>query len=325
MNKAALILVAGTTALTGCAFYQEKFNELESNSFVTYVPVDSNSLKPPARKGGNPNFLPAYDPDVSKATLQGEEFHAGDCIMIVMNTGNLDQNFETWLEEFLIGEDKTRNEISFTSQIYETPTELPSGTAAPGKQLSIHESNGQLKGRPLTVENLILYGPRKYYGGPITFSLYVSEKDHDELSKVKKDITDSTKTVNSQLPEGSKKTFKDVIAAGVNGATLDAFGYVAIGAQAIDLFAEVFYQLNEQDDIVMKANFTLLPTGTKSNIYQSFLREGYFPVVRLSTNESYPAGLENLTLDPQSGEVKMSGHHPTSLTLQITKPNACPI
>ncbi|VVO55894.1 hypothetical protein PS858_00524 [Pseudomonas fluorescens] len=325
MKRAALLIIIGTTVLSGCTFYQEKFNELESNSFVAYVPVDSNSLNPPIQKGGKSNFLPSYDPNVAKANLQGDEFHAGDCIMVVMNTGNLNQNFETWFERKLIGEDKTRNEISFTSQVYETPTELPAGTTAPGKQLSIHESKGQLKSRPLTVDNLILYGPRKYYGGPITFSLYVSEKDHDELTKVKKDITDSTKIINAQLPEGSKTTFKDFVAAGVNGATLDAFGYVAIGAQAIDLFADVFYQLNEQDDVVMKANFTLLQTGTKSKTYQSFLREGYFPVVRLSTNESYPAGLSGLVLDPQSGEVKMSGHHQTSLTLQITKPSSCPI
>jgi len=281
MKRAALLVIIGTSVLSGCTFYQEKFNELESNSFVAYVPVDSNSLTPPIHKGGKSNFLPSYDPNVAKANLQGDEFHAGDCIMVVINTGNLNQNFETWFERKLIGEDKTRNEISFTSQIYETPTELPAGITAPGKQLSIHESNGQLKGRPLTVDNLILYGPRKYYGGPITFSLYVSEKDHDELTKVKKDITDSTKIINAQLPEGSKTTFKDFVAAGVNGATLDAFGYVAIGTQAIDLFADVFYQLNEQDDVVMKANFTLLQTGTKLKTFQSFLRVGYFPVVRL--------------------------------------------
>lgn len=325
MERASLLLTIGASMLSGCTFYQEKFNELESNSFVAYVPVDSNSLSPPRLKGDASVFLPAYDLNVAKANLQGGEFRAGDCIMIVMNTGNLNQNFETWFERKLIGEGKTRNEISFTSQVYETPTELPAGTTAPGKQLSIHESKGQLKDRPLTVENLILYGPRKYYGGPITFSLYVSEKDHDELTKVKKDIADSTKIINAQLPEGNQATFKDFLAAGINGTTLDAFGYIAVGVQAVNLFTDVFYQLNEQDDVVMKANFTLMQTGTESASYQAFLREGYFPVVRLSTNESYPGGLKGLQLDPQNGEVKMSGHHQTSLTLQITKPSSCSI
>ena len=40
MKRTSLMVIIGTVVLSGCTFYQEKFNELESNSFVAYVPVD---------------------------------------------------------------------------------------------------------------------------------------------------------------------------------------------------------------------------------------------------------------------------------------------
>lgn len=323
--KAVLFLaIISPTFLSGCTFFQQKFNELESNSIVGYA-MPEGTLDKPMEKGGKSSFLNVYEPRVAKADIKGEAFATGDCIMIVITGGYINQNYETWVERKLIGEGSTRNEISLTSQIYETASVIPPGGTAPGKQLTIHEASGQLKSRPLTADNLLIYGPRKYYGGPLDFKIYLSEKDHDELTKVKKDITEATKLVKDQIPNNSKTTFKDVLAASANGATLslDTFGVVAIGAQAADLFAEAFYQLNEQDDVIMKANFGLSPTESTTNAYQGFLREGYYPIARLSTKAAYPKNIKNMVFNPQSNELKMDSHHPTSLTLLITKPKAC--
>ncbi|MEX5553584.1 hypothetical protein [Pseudomonas pergaminensis] len=310
--------------LSGCTFFQQKLNELESNSIVGYA-MPEGTLNKPVEKGAASSFLKVYEPRVANSDIKGEPFNTGDCIMIVMTGGYINQNYETWIERKLVGEDSTRNEISMTSQIYETASVIPLGGAAPGKQLTIHEASGQLKSRPLTADNLLIYGPRKYYGGPLDFKIYLSEKDHDELTKVKKDITEATKLVRDQIPDNKKTTFKDVLAASANGATLslDTFGVVAIGAQAADLFAEAFYQLNEQDDVIMKANFGLSPIGSTTNAYQGFLREGYYPIARLSTKAAYPKNVKNMIFDPQRNELKMDNHHPTSITLLITKPKVC--
>jgi hypothetical protein len=324
MRSVTFLVTISPMILSGCTFFQQTFNELESNSIVGYaMPV--GTLNKPMEKGGSAPFLKVYEPRVAQSDIVGEDFKPGDCIMVVMTGGYINQNYETWVERKLVGEDSTRNEIALTSQIYEIASVIPAGGAAPGKQLTIHEASGQLKARPLTADNLLIYGPRRYYGGPLDFKIYLAEKDHDELTKVKKDITDATKLVKDQIPDSSKNTFKDVLAASANGATLSlgTFGVVAIGAQAADLFAVAFYQLNEQDDVIMKANFGLSPTDTTTNAYQGFLREGYYPIARLSTKAAYPRNARNMEFNPQNNELKMDDHHPTSITLLISKPKAC--
>lgn len=325
MKKTVMLGTIFLSTLSGCTFFKQKFNELESNSFPGYA-MPTGTLSTPEKLGESSSFLDVYWPRSGINYIGGKGFKAGDCIMIVMTGGYINQNYETWIERKLVGENSTRNEISITSQIYETASVLPAGTAAPGKQLTIHDASGQLRYRPLTFDNLLVYGPRKYYGGPLDFKIFLSEKDHDELTKVKKDITDTTKVIRDQLPDSSKTSFKDVLAASANGATLSlgGFGVVAIGAQAIDLFADAFYQLNEQDDVVMKASFGLSPTDTDSpDTYQGYLREGYYPIVRLSTKEQYPKDIKETKYYPQSGELIMNKHNPTSITLLITKPKQC--
>lgn len=327
MRTIFMVLIL-TPFIHGCAFLQQRANHFESNSFVGYVKPDS--LVSPTEIATGSHKLKIMDLNSDKASGRSDFFSTNDCIAIDLVDGYYNQSFETGLEK-LFGKDSTRNEVVLTTAIYERANSRNLSSDASGKiqgaEYSIHNGNGQLGARPFQFENIPVYGPRPYNGGDIAFEVTLLEKDKDEIKSVTDDIASATSEINSLIPTDQRKGLKDIASEVLNGATLSltGAGYVAVGASAVELFNKSYKKLNEEDDVLIRHSFSLASSGRSDKTYQPYLREGYYPLIRISVDDSFKDRLTGATYDPLQKKLK-TGVKPTQplwLVFRVSKISTC--
>ena len=312
----------------GCTFLQQRSNQFESNSFLGYAKPAHLTETSDIATGTAP--LMVKDVNIKKPTNMEDLFSPGECIVIDLVDGYYNQNFETSLEN-IFGKDRTRNEVVLTTAIYErinssSLSRDPSGKIQ-GAEYFIHNGNGQLARRPFHFENAPVYGPRPYNGGDISFEVTLLEKDKDEIKSVTDEIASATSELNSVIPENQKIAVKDVAASVLNGATLSltGAGYVAVGINAVELFNDAYKKLNEDDDVIIRHSFALASSGRSNKTYQPYLREGYYPLIRITVEDTYLDRMRGATYDPlrKTLETGTSPTQPLWLAFRVSKVSSC--
>jgi hypothetical protein len=161
----------------------------------------------------------------------------------------------------------------------------------------------------------------------MTFEVTLLEKDKEEIKAVTDDIAAATSKVNSIIPSDQRKGLKDVASEILSGATLSltGAGYVAVGVSAVELFNKAYKDLNEEDDVLIRHSFALASSGRSNKTFQPYLREGYYPLIRISVNDSFKDRLQGATYDPLQKKLR-TGVKPTQplwLVFRVSKVDSC--
>ncbi|MCX2891611.1 hypothetical protein OO258_25630 [Pseudomonas sp. DCB_BI] len=326
--RAYLQILLCLPLLQSCAFFQQRANHFESNSFIGYA--KPATLNPPANIATGSAPLKIQDININKSDATGDLLEAGECIVVDLVDGFYNQNFETGLET-IFGKSTTRNEVVLTTAIYERANSRALSADSSGKiqgaEYFIHNGNGQIARRPFHFENIPVYGPRPYNGGDITFEVTLLEKDKDEIKAVTEDIAEATSQVNAIIPSDQRKGLKDVASEVLNGATLSltGAGYVAVGISAVELFNKAYKELNEEDDVIIRHSFALASSGRSNKTYQPYLREGYFPLIRISVEDTVKDRLQDATYDPLQKKLRtgVKSATPLWLVFRVSKVDTC--
>lgn len=318
------------TSLSGCSIFSSTANRFESNSVVGYIPpLTTADASYELRKGGKRQ--PIQNPNIIPSTANLTAISKDDCIVIDLVGGYLNQSFETSLEKFLSS--NPRSEITLAVAAYERMdstviNKKPEERYPSSAEYNILSTVGQLPQRPLSFENVPIYGPRKYEGGDMVFHLTMVEMDEKEAEELRGDITSQTKELSKYLPEESKNiNIHNAALQAMTDATftLSGIGLVAVGINAVEAFAEAYTKINKEDDLVINHTFSLTSQGRSSEIHSPILRVGYYPIVRLSTKEDYPQGLVNAAFDPIAPSLKMGAplDEPVWVALRVSRARSC--
>lgn len=316
--------------LSGCSVLGGTANRFESNSVLGYVPpINSANKAYDVRKGEGGQ--PIQNPNVIPSSVDGKTISKGDCLVVDMVGGYVNQSFETSLEKLFSS--RTRNEITIAVAAYErtdstiiskkTDERYPSSA-----EYNIFSTMGQLARRPFSFENVPIYGPRRYEGGDMVFHLSMVEQDEKEAEALKTDITNQTKEISKSLPEDSRNiSVHNAVLKAMTDATftLSGVGLVAVGVSAVEMFADAYSKINKEDDLIINHTFSLVSANRSPELHSPILRIGYFPIVRLSTKEDYPNGLVNAVFDPIAPSLKMGKplDEPMWVALRVSKTNSC--
>lgn len=315
--------------LTGCSTFLGTANHFESNSAVGYVPPVADTTTYLLREGGK--GIPIQNPNISYPS-NDVVIDKGECIAVDMIGGYINQTFEPIHERKLFGS-RTRSEIIVAVAAYErtdstTVTKNPEEIFPSSAEYNIFSTSGQLANRPLAVENVPIYGPRKYEGGDLVFHINMVEEDKEELEALKSDITTQTKEISETLPEDVKNlNLYNAAAKAMTDATftLSGAGLVAVGLNAVELFVSAYETINKDDDKIIQHSFSLTTGDRSPEIHQPVLRVGYYPIARLSTQEDYPAGFSGANFDPIAPKLTMGNplDQPIWLAFRVSKFNTC--
>lgn len=300
---AALLLIV--VGLSGCTVLQQKANNFRSNSYVGYVPPYEDSKSYPIDKNSELQEIQNVN-TINSNTNNPYAVKKDDCISITLVSGYLNQDFEPWLEKTINGS-KVKNEITIsiaayestdsTALVFEDTKKLPNNT-----EYNIITTTGQQKDREFAFADLPIYGPRKYNGGDIVFQTNMVELDEKEVTELKDEITGYTKKIkDSIIPEkdqgiGVSTVLKNAFERST--LTLSGAGIMAVGLDAVKLFANAYEKLNKDDDIIIQHTFSLSSENKSPELYQPLLRIGYYPLIRIAVDETKLSALKGLKYDP---------------------------
>jgi hypothetical protein len=317
------ILIISSISILFCACAENNF---QSNSFIGYVkPMKYTSDKNLSiKKGGN--FLSVSNPNVFNLNENNTDtFKEGECIVIDLIGGYLNQSFEN------IKKSTTKNEIVLTTSISERTYSSSNKNKNSNTEYNVFPMNGQLSKRPLRIENIPIYGPRKYNGGDIIFQILMSEKDSKEWKNIENNITRGTDKLIKALPKDEEKsTLYSTVGKILSGSTLSlsGAGIVAVGLDAVKTFTKIYSKINGKDDKIIQHIFSLTSAYRTNNIYSPTLRVGYYPLIRISTKTDISDGLRNAKFNPIRSELQIENKNnikeePIWLAFRISKTRNC--
>lgn len=331
--KRVLIIALLPIFFLGCSLLKGKANKFQSNSFVGYVEPINEKERHPIRTGIGMKTI--YNPNVTntpETIPEKRKIQKGDCIVIDLIGGYINQSFEPKPEYWLTG-DQTRNEVTLAIAVYEridsTKLEVKPNEKYPtSSEYNVFTSDGQLPKRPLALENAPIYGPRKYEGGDIVFHITMVELDEDEVATLKNEITGYTSKLSEALPGSVKDvTIHSTVVKALTDATftLSGAGLVAVGINAVELFASAYEQIHKENDTIIQHTFSLTSTYRTPELHQPALMIGYYPLVRLSTKKKIASGLKNAKFDPVEPKLKMGDQQkePIWLAFRVSKMENC--
>ncbi|MEW8436886.1 MAG: hypothetical protein AB2689_01905 [Candidatus Thiodiazotropha taylori] len=314
MKLRTIVALLCVVPLSGCfSFIKDQHNNFRSNSYVGYVSPIDDSSQHEIRKGvgaklvQNPNVRIG---DVTKTDLIAK----GECIAIELMDGYYHYASETSLEKF-ISKNNPRSELALSTAVYERTNsktiEYDQNSKQPiGTEYNIMLFNGQLENRPFAFENYPVYGPRIYSGGDLTFEVTLVEKDAEEMESLRQTITSEAEDFAGRikLEDNRMSSVKDTLVAVVTGSTLKVTGagLIAFGADAMKLFAKTYSNINTPDDLLIKHSFSLTSKYRGGQLHSPLLRQGYYPLVRVSSKPIPPSNtLNGLKFDPVAPELEV--------------------
>ncbi|ASK19250.1 hypothetical protein [Halomonas sp. N3-2A] len=315
--------------ITGCGIFDGTANNFESNSAVGYVPPIEDTTTYSLREGGN--GISIQNPNISYPS--GDEvINKGECIAIDMIGGYINQTFEPMHERKLFGS-RARSEVTVAIATYErrdstTINQNPEEIFPSNAEYNIFSTSGQLSERPLAVENVPIYGPRRYEGGDLFFHISMVEQDKEELEALKSDITTQIMEISQRLPEDTQSLdVHSALSKAMADATftLSGTGMVAVGLNAVELFISAYKEIHSDDDQIIQHSFSLTSGNRSPNIHQPVLRIGYYPIARLSTKEDYPEGFNGANFDPIAPRLTMGEplDDPIWVAFRVSKFDTC--
>ncbi|WP_050712119.1 hypothetical protein [Vibrio coralliirubri] len=319
--------------VSGCSTWHGTGNRFQSNSFLGYVePIGHTESHILGDKG---KLVKIENPRVTPSSLEGSPLliEKGECVAIDLAHGGWSISpFEPWHEKLLTEKSGVRSEVAITTAIYErvnsTSLVIKEGEKYPtSTEYNVLINDGQLIKRPFPFEDAPVYGPRTYNGGDLIFQLSMSELDEEEIKNLTTDILDSTQKLSEELPESANtENFYSATARALTDATLNisGAGIVAVGIDAVELFAKAYGDLHKSDDAIMQHTFSLQAPNETENLSQPILRSGYYPLVRVSTNGTIE-NLKNLEYDPVKPEMVYSDSAtpPIWLSFRVRKVKGC--
>ncbi|WAG13821.1 hypothetical protein NRZ29_11835 [Aeromonas hydrophila] len=318
------------TSLSGCSIFSGTANRFESNSVVGYIPPLTTTEATYEIRNGSTR-QPIQNPNIVPSNANQTKVLKDDCIVVDLVGGYINQTFEDSLEKALSS--TPRSEITLAIAVYERMdstniNKKPEDRYPSSAEYNVLSTIGQLSHRPLSFENVPIYGPRKYEGGDIVFHLSMVELDEEEADNLKSDITNQTKKLSTHLPDESKNiSIHSTALKAMTGATftMSGVGLVTLGINAVETFADIYTKINREDDLIMNHTFSLTSQYRTSEIHSPILRVGYYPIVRLSTKESYPQGLVNAAFDPIAPSLKMGNPQvePIWVAFRVSKTSSC--
>lgn len=331
--KKGLFLSFTLLPLTGCSFLQQASNDFHSTSVLGYVRGPANSSMVDYNlKADNP-LLPIQN-GKNPQIEEKDQINVGDCIVVRLGDGILDQPFETAIEKKIVK--RTRNEISLNTTIYEAvesdDKSSDKNNNPPGRAINLFTAEGIIAGRPFPWKGTAIYGPQTYNGGDLVFVVNMYEVDEDEIASVANLVKEHTDKISNHLPDDAKKEGLHSLAAkALSGTTLKLTSksstIAAVGLETVELFTEAYEKIHKQNDAIISKSFTLAPTSfTGAN--STLLQLGHFPLIRLSTKGAYPSDLIGAEFDPIKPKLLLKSsnndYEPTWISFAISKSSECP-